>query len=52
METMNQNDEYVKEEIERSMKHLSDPKVQHITTVGMYFRVIHRMVKWVCKTGN
>ena len=38
METLNQNDDYVKSEIERSIKHLSDPKVQHAIKVQSYIR--------------
>jgi asparaginyl-tRNA synthetase len=38
METMNQNNVYVKEEIVRTIKHLSEPKVQHAIKVQSYIR--------------
>ena len=38
METINKNEEYVKEEITRSMQHLSDKRVQHAIKVQSYIR--------------
>ncbi len=38
MEAINLNDEYVKKEIETSIKHLSEPKVQHAIKVQGFIR--------------